>query len=312
MNRALAGVKIAVMGEKTTLASSKTVQSFEQEQLQKTWISERRTIQLPGLTIDRHISAPNELKFPGCTHHLLCLLLSDGNQQKITRVGEQESEKPQNKGDFWICPAKVSGLWAWDSTDESLMFVIDPIFLCRTAAEVGGLDANKVELLSTVSAYDPQIEAIARLFQAEIDTDGMGGQLYAESLMQVFIIHMLRQYCVFQPKIQHGAGGLSTYRLQQVLDYIHSYLDRPLQLAELAEISGMSQYYFCRLFKQSMGVAPYQYVLQQRMEKAKELLQQGKYTIAEIALLVGCTDQSRFARHFKKYVGVTPRMFLKR
>lgn len=280
--------------------------------MNETWISERRTIQLPGLTVDRHISAPNELEFPGCNKHLLCLLLSDGNQQKVTRIGEQESGKPQAKGDFWICPAEVSGLWAWNSIDESLMFAIDPLFLCRTAEEVDGLDANNIELLSTVSACDPQIEAIARLFQSELDTGGIGGQLYAESIMQVFIIHVLRRYCAFQPKVQHYAGGLPTYRLQQVLDYIHSYLDRPLQLAELAEISGMSQYYFCRVFKQLIGVAPYQYVLQQRMEKAKELLQQRKYTIAEIALLVGCTDQSRFTKHFKKYVGVTPRMFLKR
>ena len=280
--------------------------------MKETWISERRTIQLPGLTIDRHISAPNKLDFPGCNHHLLCLLLSDGNQQKLTRIGEQESEKPQNKGDFWICPAQVSGVWAWDSTDESLMFVIDPLFLNQTAQEVALLNENKVELLSTVSAYDPQIEAIARLFQTEFDSDSIGRQLYVESLTQVFIIHLLRQYCAFQPKKLHDVGGLSNNRLEQVLDYIHTYLDRPLHLNELAEISGISQYHFCRLFKQSMGVAPYQYVLQQRMEKAKELLQQRKYAIAEIALLVGFADQSRFTRHFRKYVGVTPKMFLRK
>lgn len=279
--------------------------------MKETWISERRTIQLAGLTIDRHISAPNELEFPGYNQHLLCLLLSDRNQQKITRIGEQKSEKPQVKGDFWICPAEVSGLWAWDSTDESLMFVVDPLFLRRTAEEVGEM-TNNVELLSTVNADDSQIAAIARLFLTELDTGGMGGPLYTESLMQVFAIHMLRKYCAFQPKIQHNGGGLSTLRLQQVLDYIHSYLDQPLQLAELAKVSGISQYYFCRMFRQSMGVAPYQYVLQQRMEKAKDLLQQGKHTIVEIAQLVGCTDQSRFARHFKKYVGVTPRMYLRK
>lgn len=280
--------------------------------MKETWISERRTIQLPGLTIDRHISAPNELDFPGCNHHLLCLLLSDGNQQKLTRIGEQESEKPQNKGDFWICPAQVSGVWAWDSTDESLMFVIDPLFLNQTAQEVALLNENNVELLSTVSAYDPQIEAIAHLFLTEFDSDSIGRQLYVESLTQVFIIHLLRKYCAFQPKKLHDVGGLSNNRLEQVLDYIHSYLDRPLHLQELAEISGISQYHFCRLFKQSMGVAPYQYVLQQRMEKAKELLQQRKYAIAEIALLVGFADQSRFTKHFRKYVGVTPRMFLRK
>lgn len=279
--------------------------------MKETWISERRMIQLPGLTIDRHISAPNELEFPGCNHHLLCVLLSDRNQQKMTRIGEQESQKPQAKGDFWICPANMSGLWAWDSTDESLMFVIDPFFLSRTAEEVGALNENKVELLSTVNTHDPQIEAIARLFEVEFNTGGLGGNLYTESLRQVLIIHLLRQYCAFPPKMQPDVGCMPNNRLQPVLDYIHSYLDQPLHLAELAEIAGMSQYYFCRLFKQSMGVAPYQYVLGQRMEKAKELLQQRKYAIAEIALLVGCADQSRFTRHFKKYVGVTPRMFLR-
>lgn len=240
--------------------------------MKESWISERRTLQVSGLTVDRHVSKPNELYFSGCSNHLLCLLLSDDNQQKVTCIGEQKSEKSQIKGDFWICPAKTSGLWAWDSTDKSLMFVIDPLLLSRTAAEVSGLDLNKVELLSKISARDPQIDAIAHLFQAELEIGGTGGQLYVESLAQVLIVHLLRQYCALQPKIPLHTNGLPTSQLQPVLDYIHSYLNRSLHLAELAEVSGISQYYFCRLFKQSMGVAPYQYVLQQRMEKAKELL----------------------------------------
>ncbi|MBD1997586.1 helix-turn-helix transcriptional regulator [Leptolyngbya sp. FACHB-541] len=279
--------------------------------MKQSWISQRRTIELPGLTIDRHLSAPNELDFPGCNYHLLCLLLSDGNQQKITRIGEQESESDQLKGEFWICPAQVTGLWAWNSTDESLMFVIDPSWLNQIAEEAGELDSSRVELLSTIGARDSQIEAIAHLLQTELDTDSIGEQLYAESLMQVLMVHLLRQYCALQPKIQDHAGKLTTQHLQPVLDYIHSYLDRPLQLAQLAGIAGISQYHFCRVFRQATGVSPYQFVLQQRMEKAKELLRQRKCTIAEIALLVGYTDQSRFTRHFKRYVGATPSMFLR-
>jgi AraC family transcriptional regulator len=278
--------------------------------MKEPWIAERCTLQLPGLTVDRHISTPNELEFPGCNDHLLCLLLSEGNRQKITRIGQQESEKPQLKGEFWICSAQTSGLWAWGSTDESLMFAIDPLLLSRTAAEVGGLDASQVELLSNIGVHDPQIDAIAHLFQAELNTNNMGEQLYAESLTQVFIIHLLRKYCAFQPKISSHPKSAATPRLQPALDYIHTYLDRPLHLAELAEVAGISQYYFCRLFKQSMGMAPYRYVLQQRMEKAKALLQQRKQTIAEIAVLVGCTDQSRFTKHFKTHFGTTPSAFL--
>jgi AraC family transcriptional regulator len=278
--------------------------------MQESWISQRRTLQLSGLTIDHHVSGPNELNFPGCNNHLLCLLLSNSNQQKITRIGEHESEKAQLKGEFWICSAKTSGLWAWDSTDESLMFVIEPLLLNRIAEEVSGANANHVELLNTINARDPHIDAIAHLFQAELDGGGMGGSLYTESLAHVLIIHLLRQYCTPQPKIQLIAERLPTHRHQPVLEYIHSCLDKPLHLAELAAVANMSQYHFCRSFKQSIGIAPYQYVLQQRMEKARALLHQGKHTIAEISLLVGCTDQSRFAKHFKKHFGVTPKEVL--
>ncbi|MDX2242033.1 MAG: AraC family transcriptional regulator [Leptolyngbyaceae cyanobacterium bins.302] len=273
-------------------------------------ISERRTLQLKGLTVDRHTSKPNELDFPGYNYHLLCLLLSAGNRQKITRIGEQKSEKPQRQGEFWICSAQTSGLWAWDSTDESLMFVIEPRLLNQIAEEVSEGKANQVELMNTIGACDPHINAIAQLFQTELDEDGIGGTLYTESLIQVFIIHLLRRYCSFQPPIPSIAKDARGQWLQSVLDYIHSSLDKPLSLAELAALADMSQYHFCRSFKHSIGIAPYQYVLQQRMEKAKNLLKQGKYTIAEVSLLVGCADQSRFAKHFKRHFGVTPRAVL--
>jgi AraC family transcriptional regulator len=274
--------------------------------MKEPWVSDRRILQLPGLTLDRHISSPNELDFLGCDRHVLCLLLSEGNRQKITRIGEQESEKTQLKGEFWICSAQTSGLWAWDSTDKSLMFAIEPRLFDRIAEEVSGVDSSYVELLDTIGARDPQIQAIADLFQAELDGGGLGESLYTESLIQVLIIHLLRHYSTLRPKDRFPVEKLSNQRLQPVVDYIHTHLDRSIHLAELAAVANISQYHFCRLFKQSLGIAPYQYLLQQRMEKAKELLHQGKYTIAEISLLVGCPDQSRFSKQFKRYFRITP------
>jgi AraC family transcriptional regulator len=144
--------------------------------MKETWIAERCLIQLPGLTIDRHLSAPNEISFSGCSHHLLCVLLSDGNQQKITRIGKCESVIPQTKGEFWICPANTSGLWAWDSTDRSLMFEIDPYLLKQIAEEACGIKPKAIELIGTASASDPQIEAIANLLQTEFNRDDIGGE----------------------------------------------------------------------------------------------------------------------------------------
>lgn len=190
------------------------------------------------------------------------------------------------------------------------MFFIDPDLLVQTAAEMGVSQPQSVELMATVSASNPKMMAIAQLFLAELDSGGTALQLYTESLTQIFVIHLLQQYCAFPPKLQPTTSGLSTLQLREVLDYIHHRLDHSLHLAELAGVSGLSQYHFSRLFQQSTGTAPYQHVLQQRMKRAIQLLRQRKYTVAETALLVGYTDQSRFAKHFKRHFGLTPKQFL--
>jgi AraC family transcriptional regulator len=95
--------------------------------------------------------------------------------------------------------------------------------------------------------------------------------------------------------------------LRQVIDYINDHLDRDLGLAELAKIVQMSPHYFTRLFKQSTGLTPHQYVIHRRVERAKELLLNGELTIAEVAYSVGFANQSHLNRHLKRLLGVTPR-----
>ena len=71
----------------------------------------------------------------------------------------------------------------------------------------------------------------------------------------------------------------------------------------------MSTHYFCHLFKQSTGIAPYQYVIQQRIAKAKKLLKRQDLSLVDVALACGFISQSAFNRTFKKHVGTTPRKY---
>jgi AraC family transcriptional regulator len=65
-----------------------------------------------------------------------------------------------------------------------------------------------------------------------------------------------------------------------------------------------------RQFKAATGLAPYQYVIARRVERAQHLLRRdGEIGLAEVALRVGFSDQSHFSLHFKRIVGVTPRQF---
>lgn len=106
-----------------------------------------------------------------------------------------------------------------------------------------------------------------------------------------------------------STSGLPAYKLQQVIEYIHQHLHQEIQLADLADVAKMSQFYFCRLFKQSIGTSPYQYLIQQRVERAKHLLQYEEMTISEIALECGFSNQSHFTNRFQQVTGVTPKVY---
>ncbi|MBD2248966.1 AraC family transcriptional regulator [Nostoc sp. FACHB-888] len=101
--------------------------------------------------------------------------------------------------------------------------------------------------------------------------------------------------------------GLTRTQLQQVLDYIQTHLDRDLSLAELAETLNLSPTYFASVFKQAIEVSPHQYLIQQRVERAKLMLSKTDLAISDIALQVGFSNQSHLNQQFKRLTGITPK-----
>ncbi len=109
------------------------------------------------------------------------------------------------------------------------------------------------------------------------------------------------------PTIEFKRKGLTHLQLQQVLDYVQTHLDRDLSLAELAETLNLSPTYFATAFKQEIEVSPHQYVIQQRVERAKLMLSKTDLAIADIALQVGFSSQSHLNQQFKRLTGMTPK-----
>jgi RpiB/LacA/LacB family sugar-phosphate isomerase len=104
-------------------------------------------------------------------------------------------------------------------------------------------------------------------------------------------------------------GGLPPRRLQRVLQHIRENIDKELAVGELAQVVGMSQYYFSKLFKMSTGTTPHQYVMRQRVERAQELLRESQLALVEIATQVGFETQSHFTSVFRRLVSITPKRY---
>jgi AraC family transcriptional regulator len=106
-----------------------------------------------------------------------------------------------------------------------------------------------------------------------------------------------------------AADGLSPAKLAQSIEYINEWLHKNITLTEIATELNLSQYYFCRLFKQSICITPHQYLIQQRIERSKQLLSQKDIRIVDIATQCGFANPSHFARCFRKAMGISPQQF---
>ena len=236
------------------------------------------------------------------------LSINIGSSMKIERIIDGRLQREQFlNGNVAIYPANVDYRLCWERDAEFLLLGIDPVLL-NLAAD--GMDLATAELMPILAMQDPLIQGMALALKGELESQQMSGKLYAEAIAQTLALHLLRNYSNHKPTIHLPTGGMPKHRLHQATDYINDHLEQELSLSNLAAVVQMSPFHFARLFKQSTGLAPHQFVIRCRVERAKELLLQGKLGIADIAVEVGFANQSHLTRHFKRIVGVTPRAVL--
>ena len=97
--------------------------------------------------------------------------------------------------------------------------------------------------------------------------------------------------------------------LSRVCELIEARLNTPIGLKDLAREARLSRFYFAKLFRNSTGHSPYQYVMQRRIERAKDMLAQGKLSGWEIAQETGFSSESHLALVFRRHIGVGPAEF---
>jgi transcriptional regulator GlxA family with amidase domain len=109
----------------------------------------------------------------------------------------------------------------------------------------------------------------------------------------------------FDPE-PRSPGCLAPRLLERVKDHIESNIDCTLSMPELAKLVGLSTSHFARCFRKSVGLPPHTYVKQRRVARARDLLSETKLPVAEIALVLGFSDQSHFTRRFREIMGLPP------
>jgi AraC family transcriptional regulator len=224
-------------------------------------------------------------------------------------AGQRQTER-RLPGDIAVIPAGIAHRCSWHDATQFMVLALEPGLLRRLGQD--WVDPDSIELVPCfMSQPDELLQHSLLRLKAELETGGIASPLLVDSLKISLAVHLLRHYCATQPRWPASGGGLSSRQLAGVEDYIAAHLDQDLKLAELAAIAQLSPYHFLRLFKQSLGLTPHQYILQRRVAAAQQLLH-GACSIAEVALRTGFCDQSHLTRCFKQALGVTPKQYLQR
>lgn len=210
-------------------------------------------------------------------------------------------------GTIFLLPRGTVDEVNWAGPTQRLAVAIHPRLLANALEETA--HETDVELTEHWDLVDQHISALLLEMTADLDDGSPVGTIYGESLANALAVYLLKRYAARRVTPIVFNAGLPRYRLKRVLDYIAESLDENISLAQLATIAGMSPHYFSELFKQSMGRSPHNYVLLQRIERAKQQLRDPKRSIIEVGLDSGFQNPSHFARVFRKVVGTTPSRF---
>ena len=101
-------------------------------------------------------------------------------------------------------------------------------------------------------------------------------------------------------------GGLGPACLRRVKELVDAKIEEELRIGEMAESAGLSTAHFSQMFRRSTGESPHQFVLRQRVERAKEMLRSQRMRILDVAIACGFKTQQHFARVFRRMSGVSP------
>jgi AraC family transcriptional regulator len=258
-----------------------------------------------GIRLQQGWSGPGELPEGYLTRHVVAVHVGGAISAEMWWPGKRYTRHRIAPGNVHVFPAGMPYACRW-SARHAIVIDIAPEFVESVAGR--DLDQRHREVRPAFGTDDDLVAHLALALAEEVRAGTPGGSLYGEGLGTALVAHLLRFHGVVTRRVR-GVRALSAAELGRVKQYIGDNLETNLSLQELADVVGMNLYRFVRSFKQSTGVPPHRYVLQQRIERAKSLLANSEVPIVEVALRAGFAGQSNFSTAFHRLTSITPRRY---
>ena len=253
--------------------------------------------------------ASGEFSLPPVSRHKLFLIIRPSERLELRSEGVR-LDRPPAAGSIHVIPAGSSVRWRRKGSRDALLIDLEPSLIARVAAEVFELDSSRAMLPPLYGLNLPTLRSAMLAVDAELRVGGVGGSLLAESFANVLAVQLIRHITGLGRLKAAADRVLPRHKVSRVIEYIMENLENNPTLEQMAGVVHLSSYHFARLFKAATGLAPHQFVITRRIERAQQLLRTNRgLGLAEVAFRSGFANQSHFCLHFKRIAGVTPRRF---
>jgi AraC family transcriptional regulator len=261
----------------------------------------------PALRVERY--QLDAMAVPAHAHAEHLLLLHQGQQPVVSRrrSGNRVEEGLFHFGDGGLYPAGEYGPIGWDGPADVIHLHLNPQLLEDRARQ--GLDLTHFALRDQFRLEDGLLTHLGRQLLTATGAGHALEQLYAESLTTALSLHLITHYASFERRIATDAPRLPGAVLARLDAYIEASAEQPITLAALADLANLSVFHFARRFKLTTGRSPYQYVLDWKITRARQLLRAGEQPVAAISDALGFASPAHFSAAFRRAVGQSPRTF---
>jgi len=233
------------------------------------------------------------------------VFLSDAYFSRIWVAGRPKGPRYIARGNFAIFDLKDSGALSLDNGFDAVRICLPQVALDELADDRGFQPIPELRVQNSGS-FDLVMLRLAQAAVASLAEPGHSSALFADYLGLAVYDHLIHTHGTAPVTERARRGGLSPRHLRLTREFIDANLAGDPSIAQLAEQCGLSKRYFARAFKQTTGMPPHQWLIQRRIERAKQFLQDPDRDLAEIAVSCGFVDQSHFTRAFSKREGPGP------
>lgn len=241
-------------------------------------------------------------------HHVLLNLCDTPHRVQNRRDGEMRDFTFQ-KHDIIVTPAGMRSGWRWFAKSDVIVVTLDPDRVDAFAQRELGMILDRQQVVDLPLFSDPDLCAAGLMLRDALENDDLTSAVMFEAMSRVFLVKLLQRYGQQRPEELALSARFTSDHFHRVLAFIRANLDRTISVDDLAREAGISPSHFGRLFKDTVGETPMQYVLAYRIEQAIGMMKDPKRQLGDIALACGFADQAHFSRSFKQVTGQTPRQY---